>query len=73
MRSCCRFIIGADADACMQFLSSVRPVLRYMEEQLATSSTLNMRDEDIINMMSGDGGSQVDVVLYLIDQGMYST
>lgn len=63
-------MIIADADACIQFRDSVRPVLRYMEEQLAASSTLNMRDEDIINMMSGDGGSQVDVVLYLIDQGV---
>lgn len=40
-----------------------------MEDHLVASSSLSTRDEDIVSMMSGDGGSQVDLILYLIDQG----
>lgn len=51
-----------------QFAECVGPVLQYLETHLEKSSKMNMTDGELITMMSGSGGSQVDVVFYLVDQ-----
>lgn len=46
-------------------------IIRYMYQQLLRStSALNTSDTDFQNMLAGNGGSQVDAILYLISEGM---
>ncbi|KAI9850416.1 MAG: hypothetical protein M1838_005693 [Thelocarpon superellum] len=47
-------------------LDAIQSVIRYVEGQLErTASLMNMGDGDIMGMLSGSGGPQVDVVFYL--------
>ena len=46
-------------------------ILQYIEAQLTKPFTASTASEgDIIGLLSGVGGSQVDVVFYLLSQGM---
>lgn len=46
-------------------------VIAYLENQfLKTIRSLNTPSTDLRGLLSGKGGSQVDVVLYLITQGL---
>lgn len=48
-------------------MESITPVIEYIEAQFTKMSTLTgVTDGEFINMMSGNGGSQVDVVFYAI-------
>lgn len=48
-------------------LECITPVINYIESQFKkTSAFENLSESETINMLSGNGGSQVDVVLYLI-------
>ena len=52
-------------------METMQSVLHYIEAQLIRPfSTLSASDGDIVSMLSGIGGTQVDVVFYLIAQGM---
>lgn len=53
----------------MSKLETIDSVIDYAEEQLKRSFSPSTGDGDIVGLMSGDGGSQVDVVLYLTSQG----
>ena len=47
-------------------------VLRYLEQQLQRAIVaLSSSSNDTIGMLSGRGGAQVDVVLYLISHGIF--
>lgn len=47
-------------------------IIQYMHQQLIRSTTaLNTPNVDLQNMLAGNGGSQVDAVLYLISEGMF--
>lgn len=37
-----------------------------------TASTIGMSDSDFISMLSGNGGSHVDVVFYVISRSGYA-
>jgi hypothetical protein len=44
-----------------------------MNQQLFRAiAALDCSNADFQNMLAGNGGSQVDVILYFISQGMYS-
>ncbi|PBP16254.1 hypothetical protein BUE80_DR013064 [Diplocarpon rosae] len=48
-------------------LESMTPVIEYIESQFKKATALDaMSESEMLNLMSGNGGSQVDVVLYLI-------
>jgi len=44
----------------------VTPVVNYIESQMERLCSNSVGDQDMLNLLSGDGGSQVDVVFYLI-------
>ncbi len=53
----------------MSLMEGVEPVVQYIESQIArTTSTAQMNDADLLSLLSGNGGSQVDVVLYMISE-----
>lgn len=48
-------------------LESIDVIIRYIETQMRkTVTTSNMTDSELLNLLGGNGGSQVDLVLYLI-------
>jgi UDP-glucose 4-epimerase len=50
-----------------QCLECITPVVDYVESHFKKMSTFDgLTESEIINMLSGNGGSQVDVVLYII-------
>jgi hypothetical protein len=42
------------------------PCIDYVESHLSKVSSDSLSDSDLMNMLGGGGGCQVDVVLYLI-------
>jgi len=57
----------------MSRMESIQSVLQYIETQLTKPFSAPTASEgDIAGLLSGSGGSQVDVVLYLVAQGMHS-
>jgi hypothetical protein len=51
-------------------MECISPVVEYVESHLRKATSLdNMTESDMISMLSGNGGSQVDLVLYVIDNG----
>lgn len=51
-------------------MEGIELVTQYIEGQLAkTFSFANTSEGEIVSMMGGDGGAQVDLVLYMISQG----
>jgi hypothetical protein len=51
-------------------MECITPVVQYVESQIEKSLGASIVDGEIINLLSGDGGSQVDVVLYVISNSM---
>ncbi len=48
-------------------MEGIVPVVQYLETQLERSAAgSGMTDSELINILSGSGGSQVDVVFYVI-------
>lgn len=47
-------------------MEAITPVIRYVESHFEKVQSNASSDPDLLNMLGGDGGSQVDVVLYLI-------
>jgi hypothetical protein len=49
-------------------------VIQYMNQQLfRATAAADCSNADFQNMMAGNGGSQVDAILYFISHGMSST
>ncbi|KAI9839113.1 MAG: hypothetical protein M1819_003106 [Sarea resinae] len=49
------------------FTESIDAVIRYVESQMArTAAALSIHGDDLLGLLSGQGGSHVDVVFYLI-------
>jgi len=45
------------------------PVVDYVESQLQKAASVqDMSDGDMVSMLSGNGGTQVDLVFYLFSQ-----
>ncbi|KAL8659100.1 MAG: hypothetical protein Q9202_007275 [Teloschistes flavicans] len=54
---------------CLSVTEGIQEVTSYIEAQLARSSAASVNSSgELVNMLSGNGGAQVDVVLYLIGQ-----
>jgi hypothetical protein len=52
----------------------LEPIISYMESQLQRSiSAVNTGDSDLIGLLSGNGGWQVDAVFYLISESLSSS
>lgn len=52
--------------------NSIDDVILYMKEQLLrTLSAFNDVNSDLLSLLSGNGGHQVDAVLYLFSKGMF--
>lgn len=47
-------------------MESITPVIRYVESHFEKVQSNTSPDAEMLNMLGGDGGSQVDVVLYLV-------
>lgn len=48
-------------------MESITPIVDYVESQFKkTSAFEDLSEFETINLLSGNGGSQVDVVLYMI-------
>lgn len=50
----------------MQSMETITPVIRYVESQFEKVQSNTSTDPDMLSMLGGDGGNQVDAVLYLI-------
>lgn len=55
-----------------QSMEAITPVIRYVESHFEKVQSNALTDPDLLNMLGGDGGSQVDVVLYLIQNSKVS-
>lgn len=53
-------------------MEAITPVIRYVESHFEKMQSNASSDPDLLNMLGGDGGSQVDVVLYLIQNSKIS-
>ncbi|KAI3337629.1 hypothetical protein HD806DRAFT_477225 [Xylariaceae sp. AK1471] len=51
-------------------MENIMPCVNYIESHLSKVSSDALSDSDLINMLGGDGGCQVDVVLYLVSHSM---
>ena len=53
----------------MSMMESVETVVQYIEAQMVkTMSLTSLSDGDLLNILGGNGGFQVDVVFYLVSQ-----
>jgi hypothetical protein len=49
-------------------LETITPVVDYIETQLQKAASMpNMSDSDMVSMLSGNGGTQVDLVFYVFN------
>ncbi|POS77056.1 hypothetical protein DHEL01_v204555 [Diaporthe helianthi] len=49
-------------------MESITPVIRYVESQFEKVQSNASPDAEMLNMLGGDGGSQVDLVFYLVQK-----
>ena len=49
-----------------QSMESITPVIRYVESHFEKVQSNASPDAEMLNMLGGDGGSQVDLVFYLV-------
>lgn len=47
-------------------MESITPVIRYVESHFEKVQSNASPDAEMLNMLGGDGGSQVDLVFYLV-------
>jgi len=63
------FVDTPGYDSGTSMLEGMDSVLQYIEAQMAKNTSFSsMSDGDLLSMLGGDGGFQVDLVLYLISQ-----
>jgi hypothetical protein len=54
-------------------MESITPVVQYVESHLEKcSSPAGLSDGDMMSMLSGNGGSLVDIVFYLISHSEFT-
>ena len=54
----------------MQSMDTITPVAQYIEAHLQRMSSNMLSDGDILNLLGGEGGIQVDAVFYLVSNRM---
>lgn len=65
--------VSLDMLTCQQSLESITPVVRYVESHFEKVQSHAPADSEMLSMLGGDGGNQVDVVLYLIQNSIQPT
>ena len=64
------FVDSPGFDSGTSVLEGMENVLQYIEDQIHKSSALeNMSDAELLSILGGGGGNQVDVVLYMSTHG----
>lgn len=57
-----------------QSLETIIPVVDYIESHFKRAASMEgLNDAEVINMLSGNGGSQVDLVFYVFSQSKSPT
>ncbi|KAI1326022.1 Poly(A) polymerase central domain-containing protein [Xylariaceae sp. FL0255] len=51
-------------------MEAITPCVEYVESYFNKVSSDTLSDSDILNLLGGDGGSQVDVIVYLIHRNL---
>ena len=51
-------------------MDTITPVTQYIEAHLQRMSSNFLTDGDILNLLGGEGGIQVDAVFYLVSNRM---
>ena len=70
-RNICFVDVSHGQDSVCRMGNSVDHIIRYMVAQLSKTLTLSDATEnDLVSLLGGSGGSQVDLVLYLITPGL---
>jgi hypothetical protein len=65
------FPLSKDFANVLQCLECITPVIDYVESHFKKTSTFDgLSESEMVNLLSGNGGSQVDVVLYVISNSM---
>lgn len=52
-------------------MDTITPVARYVETHLHRMSTNALADGDVLNLLGGEGGVQVDVVFYMVSSSKW--
>lgn len=53
-------------------MDTISPVVQYVESHLQRMYSNTLADGDVLNMLGGDGGVQVDVVFYMISHRQFA-
>ena len=65
------FVDTAGYGSGLSKMQAIESVIRYIESQvISTFAKSNRGESDLVGLLSGSGGSQVDLVLYLVSQGL---
>lgn len=57
----------------LSMMDTINSVIEYAEAQLSKATYFaSIGESELVAMLSGKGGAQVDVTLYMIDQSMSS-
>jgi hypothetical protein len=54
-------------------MDTIAPVAQYIEGHLQRISSNMLTDGDLLNLVGGEGGVQIDLVLYLVSNRMAHT
>lgn len=54
----------------LQTMDTITPTVHYVESFFERVQANGSTDPDLLNMLGGDGGNQVDAILYLIKDSM---
>lgn len=65
------FVHQADVPESLQNMDTITPVARYVETNLHRMSTNALADGDMLNLLGGEGGVQVDVVFYMVSNSKW--
>lgn len=52
-------------------MDAIAPVVQYIEDHLQRLSSNSLSDGDLLNLLGGEGGIQVDAVFYMVSNRMH--
>lgn len=52
-------------------MDTITPVAQYIEAHLQRIDSNSLSDGDLLNLLAGEGGVQVDAVFYLVSNRMH--
>lgn len=54
-------------------MECITPVMDYIQSQYERTVSADLSDGELISMLSGGGGSQIDAVLYVVNKSEFSS